>query len=536
MTEPSHLGALLRRRAHSDPDRAGFSFSSRGEGEEETLTYGALDRRASAIAEELLRRGLAGERVLVVERPSLDYVAALFGCFYAGAIAVPLHAPQRGDTRARVVSIIADCAPRAALATAATLASSAEALADLQLVAIDGLPDPAPDFALADHADGIAFLQYTSGSTSTARGAVIRHRNVLHNLGIIRRAFRHTADSRGVIWLPPYHDMGLVGGILQPVFAGFPVLLFPPLHFAQRPMRWLEAVSRFRATTSGGPNFAYELALRAATPEAIAQLDLSSWSVAFNGGEPVRTATLRAFAETFAPAGFRPDALFPCYGLAECTLMVSGSPWEGGEADSGETAPELRVVVADPETLAPRAEGEDGEICVRGGSVAGGYWGGRDPEVFQAHIAGEEGPFLRTGDLGSIERGRLRVTGRAKDVIVIRGRNHHAEDIEAAADDELFRGWPRAAIPTAARGTEGLVILQEVPRRFDSDGAMPAAAAMRDRVVRAHGIDIEAIVFVRPGTLPRTPSGKVRRFICRERYDDGSIAAAAVAQWSRNKR
>ena len=524
MTEPPHLGALLRRRAHSDPDRHGFSFSPRGESEEESLTYGALDRRASAIAAELLRRGLAGERVLVVERPGLDYVAALFGCFYAGAIAVPLHPPQRGDTRARVTSILEDCTPRAALATAGTLASSAEALADLQRIAIDGLPDAPPDFDVADHSDGIAFLQYTSGSTSTARGAVIRHRNVLHNLGIIRRAFRHTSASRGVIWLPPYHDMGLVGGILQPVFAGFPVLLFPPLHFAQRPMRWLEAVSRFRATTSGGPNFAYELALRAATPEAIAGLDLSSWDVAFNGGEPVRTATLRAFAEKFAPAGFRANALFPCYGLAECTLMVSGSPWDGGEADAGEPAPELRVVI------------DDGEICVSGDSVAGGYWGGRDPEVWSARIPGEDGLFLRTGDLGAIESGRLSVTGRAKDVVVIRGRNHHAEDIEAAADDELFQGWPRAAISTVSRGAEGLVILQEVPRRFDAGGAGTAAAAMRDRVVRAHGIDIEAIVFVRPGTLPRTPSGKVRRFICRERYDDGSIAAAAVAQWSRNTR
>lgn len=522
MTEPSHLGALLRQRALSDPDFPGFSFSPRGEAEQETMTWGALDRRASAIAAELQKRGLAGERVLVIERPGLDYIAALFGCFHSGAIAVPLHPPQRGDTRARVESIMNDCAPRAALATAATLASSAEALPGLQLIALDELPDAG--FDIPDHSDGIAFLQYTSGSTSTARGAVIRHRNVLHNLGIIRRAFRHTRESRGVIWLPPYHDMGLVGGILQPLFAAFPVLLFPPLQFAQRPMRWLEAVSRFRATTSGGPNFAYELAMRAATPEAVAQLDLSSWDVAFNGGEPVRTATLRAFAEKFGPAGFRAGALFPCYGLAECTLMVSGSPWDGGEANAGEPAPELRVAI------------DGGEICVSGGSVAGGYWGGRDAEVFQARIEGEEGEFLRTGDLGSIADGRLYVTGRAKDVVVIRGRNHHAEDIEAAADDDLFRGYPRAAIAATTRGAEGLVILQEVPRRFDAGGAAPAAAAMRERVVRAHGIDIETIVFVRPGTLPRTPSGKVRRFICRERYDDGSIAAAAVAQWSRNAR
>ena len=513
----SGFADILAGRARDEPDATAFVFEG-----EERVTYAELDARARTIAAWLA--DARGERVLLVYPPGVEYVAALFGCFYAGAVAVPAYPPDPARlerTLPRLEAIIRDAEPKVVL-TIDVLTG----LVGGNTLATDTLP---PGSWSAPAAPGdVALLQYTSGSTAEPRGVMLTHTNLLHNSDFIRRAFGNTERSCGVIWLPPYHDMGLIGGILQPVFVGFPCHLMSPFTMLQRPVNWLRAVSERGGTVSGGPNFAFELCLRRVDENDRAELDLSSWEIAFNGSEPVRPETIDAFSEMFAPCGFRREAFFPCYGLAEGTLMVTGGERLAGPrfrrhgskdlVGCGQADPEHRVVVADP-AGEPLADGHEGEICVSGPSVAAGYWRDDDFE-----------PLLRTGDLGLLADGELYVTGRIKELVIVAGRNHHALDIELACEravPQLRRGCG-AAFSFDGTGREHIGIVYEVrdDPELDADAVI---RAMREAVTSAIGTRLGAVALIPPRSIPKTSSGKVQRGVCRTRFVEGTLPA--VAQW-----
>ena len=567
--DASTLVELLRFRAGEDPDRIAYTFLLNGESEEGHVTYGELDLRARAVAARLQALGARGERALLLYPPGLEYIAALFGCFYAGVTAVPAYPPRRNKTDPRLQSIVGDCGPTLALTTrellgeAERLCAHTPELAGLRWMATEDVPAAEAGGWRDPEADGetIAFLQYTSGSTAAPKGVMVSHGNLLHNFALIEGFCGYTPQTRSVIWLPPYHDMGLIGGILQPLFTGYWAALFSPVAFIQRPARWLEAISRYQATSSGGPNFAYDLCVHAVRPEERAGLDLSHWEIAFNGAEPVRHETLRAFSESFAPCGFRARAFYPCYGLAEATLMVTGSRPEGlpvevavepealgagvvREADaegryrlvgSGRSAASQRVLVVDPGTLRACAADRVGEVWVAGPSVARGYWGraAETAETFGAFEAGTgEGPFLRTGDLGFLADGELFITGRLKDLIVIRGRNHYPQDVEQTAmrSHAGLRAGSCAAFSIDLDGEERLVVVQEVSRHAAAGvDVEEVGEAIRRAVAVEHGVQVHAVALVRPGGVPKTSSGKVQRRACKGLFLVGDLPLVGLS-------
>jgi len=568
---PSTLVELLTHRAECQGDERVFTFLADGEREDAHLTFAELDRQARAVAARLQARNLTGERALLLYPPGLEFIAALFGCLYAGVVAVPVYPPRRNRSLKRLEAVAADAEARVALTTGQVLArveapsDQTSALGRLTWLATSQVTDetaPAWQPPQVDR-DTLALLQYTSGSTGTPKGVMLSHGNLIHNSALIAAALEHTRSSSGVFWLPAYHDMGLIGGILQPLYMGRPNVLLSPMSFLQKPYRWLAAVSRYRATTSGAPNFAYELCVRKITPEERKTLDLSTWQVALNGAEPVRAETLRAFAEAFAPCGFRPEAFYPCYGLAEATLMVSGGfatrppVVQGFQADSlaagkavpgepdgggvrplvgcGGRLPDQQFAIVDPATGRACAEGDLGEIWVAGPSVAQGYW--RKPELTEATFRARradtgEGPFLRTGDLGFIHQGELFPAGRIKDLIIIRGVNHYPQDIEQTVERSHPRLRPGCGAAFVAesegRGRQQLVVVHEVERARAAPLDEVLHAVRRD-VSAEHGLTLDAVVLLRSGSIPKTTSGKIRRHACREAFLDGSLAA--VGQW-----
>ncbi len=536
---PSTPAGLLRLRAAEQADREAYLFLGDGEAETERLTWGELDGRARAIAAALRETVPPGGRALLLYPPGLEFVAAFFGCLYAGVVAVPAYPPRLNDrSQSRLRSIARDAEPRAALTTSSIAAAAGviservPELACSRWIATDALASGGvTDFPEPDPSS-IAFLQYTSGSTAEPKGVMVTHANLAHNERMIGEAFGMDEESVVVGWLPVYHDMGLIGNVLQPLHAGARCVLMPPVSFLQRPRRWLEAIHRYRGTTSGGPNFAYELCLRKASPEG---LDLSSWRLAFNGAEPVRASTLERFAEVFAPAGFRREAFYPCYGLAEATLFVSGGdPGQAARIEpprvgNGHAWMDQRIVIADPETREELPPGAEGEIWIAGPSVAAGYW--RNPEAterdFRACLADGDGPFLRTGDLGVLE-GELFVTGRIKDLIILRGRNHYPQDVELTAErshPDIHPGGG-AAFSVEIAGEERLVLVQEVERHRDQD-LDGVAEAVRRAVAEEHEVQPYEVVLVRSGTVPKTSSGKVQRHAARARYLSGELAVMA---------
>ena len=468
----STLVELLRYRAAHQPSQLAFTFLQDGETEDSSLTYRELDRLSRAIASQLQALGVSGERALLLYPPGLDYLAAFFGCLYAGVVAVPAYPPRNQRNTPRIKAVVADAQAAIALTTTAILSKVQSLLAEetdpdvIQWLTTDNLASGIEEGWQEPfiNRDTLAFLQYTSGSTGTPKGAMLSHGNLLHNAAMTYRFMEHSPSSKFVSWLPTYHDMGLIGGILQPLYGGFPCILMPPASFLQRPYRWLQTISQYQATTSGGPNFAYELCIHKITPEQRETLDLSRWSVAFNGAEPIRQDTLERFAAAFASCGFRQQAFYPCYGMAEATLMVSGSVKaalpviktvqgvalernqvvEAGAGDEnvrtlvgcGQTLAEQQIVIVHPD-LTRCLPDEVGEIWVSGPSVGNGYWNRtlETEQTFCAHLSDTgEGPFLRTGDLGFLHNGELFITGRAKDLIIISGRNIHPQDIELTAE------------------------------------------------------------------------------------------------------
>ncbi len=595
------LPGVLRRRAVGDPHARAFVLLDEHGDEQATLTYRELYTRALATADRLGRRCGPGERALLVFPQGLEFIVAYFGCLYAHVIAVPVNPPRRGAVQNATRAIVRDCAPTAVLSTGSMIdmvRAPLEAVGGpLAWIAVDEIdPEPSPESAgatppaVAAPADGlaadgmavwsgepdaVAFLQYTSGSTADPKGVMVTHRNLAANQEMIRHAFGHDRHSTFVGWAPLFHDQGLIGNVLQPLYLGATGVLLDPGAFIRRPLLWLATISRYRAHTSGGPNFAFDVCAAAAARGGVSDLDLSCWRVAFNGAEPIRADTLRRFADAFAPAGFDPRALYPCYGLAEATLLVTGSRkgrgprtldadidglGEGRYApappDRGRTlvgsglvpsaaqdtgaaalgpwaAAEVRIV--DPETGRGAPPDRIGEIWVAGDHVAAGYW--QRPQAtaatFQARCADAPGrSYLRTGDLGLIVDGELYVVGRRKDMLVLRGRNHYPQDLEqtAVAAHPALRPGGCAAFAVPGAGGERPVIIQEV-RGEPGPAADPAdvAASIRAAVVREHDLTLADLVLVRPGALPKTSSGKIMRAAARRRYLAGDFAPWAAS-------
>ena len=453
----SNLIDLLRHRALNQPEQLAYTFLRDGETSELHLTYRELEQRAHAIAAALRLAGATGGRAVLLYQPALDFIEGFFGCLYAGVVAVPAYPPHPAKlhrTLPRLQAIITDAQATFVLTTSPILAKAKRIFAEasdlkaLHWIATDMVDANAKDDWRAEHvsAEDLALLQYTSGSTGHPRGVMLTHANLLHNADLIFQVFEHTETDSYVSWLPMFHDMGFMVGVLQPLYAGIRAVVMSPAAFLQRPVRWLKAISRYKATTSGGPNFAYDLCARKVTTEDAAALDLNSWSVAFNGAEPVRAETLDRFASRFEPCGFRRTALYPCYGLAEATLIVTGGRKKSPPiiksvkteaADTGTKSklmvgcggalPGERVAIVDSTSLTELKDGRVGEIWVSGPSVAQGYWNRHEEtdQTFRAFLSDTgEGPFLRTEDLGFIEDGELYITGRIKDLIIIRGLNH----------------------------------------------------------------------------------------------------------------
>jgi amino acid adenylation domain-containing protein len=586
--------ALLRARAAQQSDATAYLFLADGETESARLSFADLDLRARTIAARLQETVPSGERALLLYPSGPDYVEAFFGCLYAGVIAVPAYPPSRQHL-ARLLAVIEDAAPALILTTAELAARFRENLeggtgAPREWLATDSMgPDRAGRWRPPPvEPASLAFLQYTSGSTGDPKGVMVSHGNLLANQEAIRQSFGHTERSAVVGWLPLYHDMGLIGNILQPLYIGSTAVLMPPMAFLEKPVRWLRAVSAHGAATSGGPNFAYDLCVRKVTAEQKRGLDLSGWTLAFNGAEPVRAATLERFSEAFAGCGFRRESFFPCYGLAEATLFVTGKRLEAigsrlEEKNSSKlpvptsslqpqassltscghpwTGHEVRIV--DPETRRTCPEGQVGEIWVAGPSVAQGYW--KRPEeserTFRARIEAigfrlqalgieppvacglqtveieqpiayglePEASFLRTGDLGFLDRGRLYVSGRIKDLIIVRGRNFHPQDIEHALTDRIEALHPGgcAAFSLDGGDEERVVVVAELGREAlrKADFATLLAAM---RKILAEECDLAAeLVLAPPGAVPKTSSGKLRRQACKQAYAEGSLTVLA---------
>jgi amino acid adenylation domain-containing protein/thioester reductase-like protein len=572
-TSPNTLLDLLRTRAESHPDRLAYRFIQDGDSDIVTITYGELDRRARAIGAWLERFGAGGKRALLLYPPGLDYIASFFGCLYAGATAVPAYPPRMNRPVPRIQSIVADSRAAIALTTSAILHNIEqrfEHTPDLQ--ALNWLnTEQVPAESEADwrhpdiSPDTLAFLQYTSGSTSQPKGVMLTHGNLMHNLKAIRRGFRIGDDAVGVFWLPSYHDMGLIGGILEPMYVNGPSTLMSPVSFLQKPFRWLEAISKYKATISGAPNFAYDLCADKITPEQIESLDLSSWSLAFCGAEPIRPETLERFAQTFEQIGFRKTSFYPCFGMAESTLIVAGGDGPAAprtltidrkllERDRAVIAPpddtnsltlincgksiiDQKLVIVNPSTLNQCAENEVGEIWVSGPSVAKGYWGLEDEtrSTFNAHVADTgEGPFMRTGDLGFLHNGELFVTGRLKDLIIIHGSNHYPQDIELTVESSHPALQPAAgaAFSVTENGKEQLVIVQEVTRQGRQADVNEVASAIRQAVAEKHDLQVHAIVLVKPMSIPKTSSGKIQRRATKSAFLNGELEL--VGEWRRN--
>ncbi|MEE8525842.1 MAG: AMP-binding protein, partial [Thermoanaerobaculia bacterium] len=564
--ELTGLVDILLRRAEHQPDRRAYVFLADGEEEAESFTYRALEESSRALAVELRRRAGAGERALLLYPPGLAFIPAFLACLRAGIVAVPASLPRPRRGSVRFAGILRNARPRLALTTAARLdrlrsmSAALPAGADLEWIATDAVGPPAPSEGCPERpaSAAVAFLQYTSGATGDAKGVGVTHAALAANERAIQRAFGQSQDSVVAGWLPLHHDMGLIGNVLQPLWSGGLAVLMAPLAFLQRPRRWLAAIGRYRATTAGGPDFAYGLCVRKIPPAERRGLDLSSWRVAFDGAEPVRAATLDSFTEAFAPHGFRRRAFYPCYGLAEATLFVSGGVPErppvvrhleaapaglpdaaagGGEGEaqplvsSGRAWPGEEVVIVDAEGR-PAAAGRVGEIWVAGPSVACSYWG-REQEsraTFGARFADGRGPYLRTGDLGLLGLdGELFVTGRLKDLMILRGRNIYPQDVEttATASHGALRPDAAAAFSVEADGEERMVVVCEIERRREREAAA-AAAAVRRAVLEEHQAALQEAVLIRAGTLPRTTSGKVRRGACREDLLAGRLARVAA--------
>ncbi|RMV40065.1 Peptide synthase, partial [Pseudomonas syringae pv. papulans] len=561
---PDTLAQALQRRALHTPDRLALRFLTDEKDQGLALTYRDLDLRARTIAAALQRQAVPGDRAILLFHSGPDYVAAFFGCLYAGVIAVPAYPPEsnRRHHQERLLSIIADAEPRLLL-TGSDLQPALLQMDELTAadappqLCVDTLPAaPARDWQGPQlQADDIAFLQYTSGSTALPKGVQVTHGNLVANELLIRHGFGIDLNPDDVIvsWLPLYHDMGLIGGLLQPIFSGVPCILMAPAYFLARPLRWLEAISEYGGTISGGPDFAYQLCSARVSESALERLDLSRWRVAYSGSEPIREDSLRAFAEKFASCGFTPDSFMASYGLAEATLYVAGGkrgkgipslrlnaqalarnvvePGDGQPVMScGTGQPGHGVLIADPASLQVLDENQVGEVWASGPSIAHGYW--RNPEATAKAFVQHAGQtWLRTGDLGFQRHGELYITGRLKDMLIVRGHNLYPQDIEKLIESEVdvVRKGRVAAFAVTQDGNEGIGIAAEISRSVQKSLTPEALIKIiRQTVAEAFQEAPSVVVLLNPGALPKTSSGKLQRSACRTRLADGSLDSYAV--------
>ncbi|MFI9645528.1 fatty acyl-AMP ligase [Streptomyces sp. NPDC052040] len=572
------LPEALRLRSEKQPDETAYVFLRDGEEPEEALTYRDLHTAARTRAAALEARGLSGHNAVLLHPTGPEFVRALLGCMYARVTGAPVQVPRGRAGLERLRRVADDAGTSTVLTTAAVRQDLLDRfgglpeLAGLALVdsesladqAADGLPGPGPE------PGDIALLQYTSGSTEDPRGVMVTHANFLANAAETDELWPCGPDGTVVSWLPHFHDMGMLLGIVIPLWAGIPSYLMAPESFIRRPARWLEAISRFRGTHTAAPSFAYDLCARAAWEGKATKVgDLSHWRLAANAAEPVRWATVRAFTAAFAPHGFRPGAMCPAYGLAENTLKATGSSQDrepavlwlsrhalredrveivGEEtldatpvAGSGGTVPGTRVRIVDPDTRRPCPPGRIGEIWINGPCVGAGYWD--RPEVseatFRARVLGADGTpetpgetCLRTGDLGFLHDGELYVTGRLKDVIIRRGRNHYPQDIELSAETAVPGLHPNCAAAFAVDdgGAERVVVLVEADGRVlkaRQEGELHAR--IREVIRQDQQLEPDELLVVRRGALPKTSSGKVQHRACRKRYEDGAFAPATLS-------
>ena len=544
------------------PQKTAVTFLQDGETESGKWTYTQLQNRAKAIATELTRQGATGNRALLLYQPGVEFITAFLGCLYAGAIAVPAYPPRANRSIERLLAVVEDAEAKFALTTS-DLADKishkfeSESEISLQFIATDAVAEDLssgwqrPEI----HSETLAFLQYTSGSTGKPKGVMVCHRNLLANSASINSCFEITPQQTIVSWLPPYHDMGLIGSILQPLYVGASLVMMPPVSFLQRPHRWLEAISRYGGTVAGGPNFAYDLCVAQVTEEQKAKLDLSCWKLAFSGAEPVRAGTIAKFSEYFANCGFKSPAFYPCYGMAESTLLITGgkkhsqpifrdfNPQKLAEniavdddsaekvtlVSSGTNVARQHLAIVNPDNLAQCSEGEIGEIWASSNSVAQGYWKKTEltQYAFAATLPNYPGAkFLRTGDLGFLKEGELFVTGRLKDLIIIRGRNYYPQDIEFTVDKahEAINPGSGAAFAVEIDGAEKLIITYEVKRTYIRKLDTEAVTkAVRTAVLQNHELNPHAIVLLKTASVPKTSSGKIQRHACKAGYLAGTL-------------
>ncbi|MEZ6090600.1 MAG: AMP-binding protein [Pirellulaceae bacterium] len=581
---------VLTSQSRQFPDRMAFRFLE-DDHESSTINYQELDQAARRIAAGLQQRFAPGSSVALVFPPGLDFIKSFLGCLYAGVLAIPATYPKPKRPSARLSAIVEDAQPQAMLATSRVvelIADSAVAnqVGDRTWISSDDLEatDESTWRAPTLQANDVAFLQYTSGSTKDPRGVMVSHGNIMQNLEMIRQGFglSHDPPKVGVCWLPAYHDMGLIGGILESLYIGGITVLMSPLSFLQRPSRWLQAISEHKAVVSGGPNFAYELCMRKIKPGEIEGIDLSSWQVAFSGAEPIRAATMRRFAETFAPYGFSNSAFYPCYGLAEATLLVAGGHGPGeirtcaveaealqkqgrvvvapNAADSSQADADVKhdkdeplqngliefvdcggapldeeLLIVDPQTCLPCGDNHVGEIWIRGKNVAQGYRNRPidNAATFDGRLAdSDEAGYLRSGDLGFTRNGSLFVTGRRKELLIIRGRNHYPHDLEATVQSshpKLIPGGGSAFL-VERNGDDQLVLVQEVDRGTQESELQEIIPEVRRNVTAEHDVFVHEVILLRMSSLPRTTSGKVRYADVKSQYLEGSLGV--VARWS----
>ena len=551
---PSTLAHALQRRAALTPDRVALRFLADSPQQGVVLSYCDLDRRARTIAAALQGEAKIGDRAVLLFPSGPDYVAAFFGSLYAGVIAVPAYPPEstRRHHQERLLSIIADAEPRLLLTTA-DLRDTLQAIESAPpVLCVDTLdPTRAEQWQAPDLQDNdIAFLQYTSGSTALPKGVQVSHGNLVANELLIRHGFGIDVNPDDVIvsWLPLYHDMGLIGGLLQTIFSGVPCVLMSPAYFLARPLRWLEAISEYGGTISGGPDFAYRLCSERVSESALGRLDLSGWRVAYSGSEPIRLDSLERFAEKFAACGFTADSFMASYGLAEATLFVAGTPRgqgipsmrmddaaltqnraEPGQGSAvmscGVSQPGHAVLIVEPNTLQPLANSQVGEVWAAGPSIAHGYW--RNPEASAKTFVEHDGrTWLRTGDLGFVRDGELFITGRLKDMLIVRGHNLYPQDIEQTIEREVevVRKGRVAAFAVNEAGEEGIGIAAEISRSVQK--ILPPEAliqVIRQAVADACQQAPSVVALLNPGALPKTSSGKLQRSACRARLDRKSV-------------
>lgn len=568
----TNLLERLRYWAVALPDRVAFRFLDGGEDEADSLTYSQLDQKARAIASNLVSRGFAGKSALMLYQPGLEFITAFFGCHYAGVIPIPAYPPRRNRNMGRISAISINAEASVALTTSNIIKRSQGSLG--KEPGLQHIPWVATETIADEYAndwvnpiirpDDIGLIQYTSGSTGSPKGVMLTHENLLANCRLIARAFGvKPAVAKCCSWLPVYHDMGLIGGILNPLYSALEETLMSPIAFLTRPSRWLRAISKYGATCSGGPNFAFGLCTMKIKPEDCVGLDLSSWKVAFNGAEPVRHDVMRKFAEKFEPYGFDYKAFYPCYGMAETTLIVTGGlqveppvvryfdknelvehrvvSAEPGDKNAkplvgcGAVIEEEEVLIVHPETRRKLPDDQIGEIWINSPSCGKGYWR-REKETqesFKAKLNPDNGKvYVRSGDLGFMDNGEVFVAGRLKDMIIVRGVNRYPQDIEATVETchPLTRSGGSAAFAVTRWDREHLVVVCEIERSQTAADSQGIIDAIRATVTDEHELPPDAIVLVRAYSVPKTSSGKVQRHACKRRFEDDS-KEYVIARW-----